>query len=274
MSILKSMSVLSLIGLVDSISYMAVAPSLIFYVLQVGGNKEMYGIIMSAFSFASFCGKPLYGIWVDQAGNKFRTPYITSFLLAILGAMLYFLGNSALSPQTALGMIIVGRLLSGLGGANQALGFAYIASVVPQHQQTRTSTILSMTRIIGMATGPAVNLLLSHINATFTIGPFTLVVNPLNSVGLLLAFGNLLAMICVIFFLEEPPPKENKIPKVLLAMGGGGGTPTSRRSSFWEAILNIEIVLPVIILLVVNSSFQLYVTNPGRTTLLILLSCC
>jgi hypothetical protein len=36
MSITRSLAVLSLIGLVDSISYMAVAPSLIFYVLQVG----------------------------------------------------------------------------------------------------------------------------------------------------------------------------------------------------------------------------------------------
>ena len=94
-STFQSMTVLSLIGLVDSISYMAIAPSLIFYVLQVGGDKEMYGLIMSIFSFASFCGKPVYGIWVDKAGNKFRTPYIASFVIAIFGGILYFFGNAA-----------------------------------------------------------------------------------------------------------------------------------------------------------------------------------
>ena len=66
MKLFKSMSILALIGFVDSISYMAVAPSLIFYILQIGGTKEQYGLIMSAFSFASFSGKPVYGIWVDR----------------------------------------------------------------------------------------------------------------------------------------------------------------------------------------------------------------
>lgn len=251
------MSVLSMIGLVDAISYMAVAPSLIFYVLQLGGDKEMYGIIMSAFSLASFCGKPLYGIWVDKAGNKFRTPYIASFLLAIFGALLYFFGNAIGSPRTAVAMILVGRLFSGLGGANQALGFAYLALAVPHDQQTRTSTILSMTRIMGMALGPAVNLFLSKIDTTITIAGFSMAIDSLNSVGLLLAGGNLFVMICVILFLEEPPPKEKKLPEALMGMGAA---PTPQKNSMWKAFLNIEIWLPIFILLVVNSSFQLVET--------------
>ena len=127
------MSVLAVIGLVDSISYMAVAPSLIFYVFQVGGTKEQYGLMMSAFSFASFCGKPIYGLWVDKSGNKFRVPYFASFAIAILGALLYFVANAFVAnPPVALGLILIGRLLSGIGAANQTLGYAYIASVVPQ----------------------------------------------------------------------------------------------------------------------------------------------
>ena len=34
------------VGLVDSISFMIIAPSLVFYVLQQGGTKEQYGIIL------------------------------------------------------------------------------------------------------------------------------------------------------------------------------------------------------------------------------------
>ena len=45
---------LALIQLVDAISYMVVAPSIIFYVLQVGGTMDQYGLILSSFSFASF----------------------------------------------------------------------------------------------------------------------------------------------------------------------------------------------------------------------------
>jgi MFS family permease len=264
-STFQSMAVLSLIGLVDSISYMAVAPSLIFYVLQVGGDKDMYGLIMSVFSFASFCGKPLYGIWVDRSGNKFRTPYIFSFMLAIFGAILYFLGNAhgANSPQTALAFIFCGRLFSGLGGANQALGYAYIASVIPQAEQTKTNTILSMMRILGMATGPAFNLLLSEIRTDINMGGYVLKVDSLNSVGLLLAVGNALVLTCVILFLEEPPPKEDKkIPEILSA--GIGAPPETTRSSLRQAIFSVEIILPILILLVANSSFQLYVMTVGN----------
>jgi phosphatidylserine synthase len=56
--VVRTLIVLSLVGLIDAISYMAVAPSLIFYVQELGGTKEQYGLIMSAFSFCSFCLKP------------------------------------------------------------------------------------------------------------------------------------------------------------------------------------------------------------------------
>ena len=103
--LVKSMFVLSVIGLIDSISYMAVSPSLIFYVLQLGGSKEQYGLIMSTFSFASFSIKPIYGAWVDKSGNKFRVPYLTSLAISVAGALLYFtavlaVNSPAMVPPT------------------------------------------------------------------------------------------------------------------------------------------------------------------------------
>jgi MFS family permease len=86
--LIVSLSVLSLIGLIDAISYIAVAPSLVFYVTDLGGTKEQYGLIMSAFSFASFCFKPVYGRWVDSSGNKYKIPYLVSFSLAIFGNLM------------------------------------------------------------------------------------------------------------------------------------------------------------------------------------------
>jgi ceroid-lipofuscinosis MFS transporter 7 len=250
---LKSLLVLALIDLVDSISYMAVAPSLIFYVLQVGGNKEMYGLIMSAFSFASFCGKPVLGYWVDKGGNKFQKPYLFSFVVAIVGALMYFVAVAFNSnPTVALAFIFGGRLLSGLGGANQALGFAYLASTVKLEDQTRTNSLLAIIRIFGMAMGPAVNLLLQKIDTTLTIGSYTVVtIDPLNSVGLLLAFGNALVLVIVLTFLEEPTEKELKHPNATVS-----GPSVSKRD-IWKALLCVEIILPVLTVFVLNSSFQL-----------------
>jgi ceroid-lipofuscinosis MFS transporter 7 len=251
MTILKSMSALALIGFVDSISYMAVGPSLIFYVLQVGGNKEMYGLVMSAFSFASFLGKPVFGVWVDKGGNKFRIPYFCSFFVSIIGALMYFFANACQSASWALAFILIGRLLGGFGAANQALGYAYIASVIPQEGQTKTNTILSMTRIIGMATGPVVNVFLAKVDSTLTIGSFTMAIDPLNSVGLLLAIGNMLVVAYVFFVLGEPEQKPMLIPNLEAV-----GVKVDKRNA-WHAVFCIEIMLPLIVLLVVNSSFQL-----------------
>lgn len=249
----RSMFVLAVIGLVDSISYMAVSPSLIFYVLQLGGTKEQYGLIMSIFSFASFSAKPVYGAWVDKGGNKFRIPYLYSLAISVVGALLYFFAVQASSAKIAVGMIFIGRFLSGLGAANQALGYAYLASVVPPEMQTRTSTLLSMMRIVGMTVGPGINYFLDTVDGNL----FGIPVDPLNTVGLLLAVGNFLTALTVYFVLPEPPEKEDvKLPE---ALGAAGASSTSS-ADFWMACLSIDILLPTFILFVANSCFQLIET--------------
>ena len=163
--------------------------------------------------------------------------------------MMYFLANAYQSNvHVALGLVFCGRLLSGLGGANQALGYAYIASVVPQDQQTKTNTVLAMTRIIGMAIGPAVNIFLGTIDTNMSFGDSNLPVDPLNSVGLLLACGNLFVLLVVLFLLEEPPEIPKKAPVT--------GAPTYD-TDIMKSVFSIEIILPLLILFVVNSSFQL-----------------
>ena len=44
---------LAALGLVDSISFMIVAPSLAFYVDQLGGTQDAYGFILAVYSFAA-----------------------------------------------------------------------------------------------------------------------------------------------------------------------------------------------------------------------------
>lgn len=248
---------LACVGLVDAISYMVVAPSLIFYVEQVGGSLGQYGFILSAFSFASFCAKPVLGTWADVSGNKFRAPYLASIFLAMLGGFLYFYA-SAFQENTpvAVGLILGGRILGGFGAANAALGFAYLASVVPPDEQTKVNSLLSMTRIIGMAAGPGFNVLLKDINTTITIGEKTLVVDSLNSVGLFLVISNLLGMLFIFFLLKDPGPR---LHTGLSNISDCKGECHGSRWDFIKTFFGLDIVLPIITIFVVNSNFQLYV---------------
>ncbi|CAJ1970157.1 unnamed protein product [Cylindrotheca closterium] len=242
---------LDVIGLIDSISYMAVSPSLIFYVLQLGGTTKDYGWIMSVFSFASFCGKPAYGAWVDKGGNKFRVPYLSSLVVSVIGALLYFLAVTVTDPRIAVGMIFVGRFLSGIGAANQALGYAYLASIVPPEMQTRTATMITVVRIVGMVVGPGINYFLDSVHGQV----FGVPVGPLNSVGLLLAIGYFVAALVVYFIMPEPPEKDNTV-KLPEAFDAG----SSDSANFWIACLSIDILLPTFILFAANSAFQLIET--------------
>lgn len=250
---------LALIQLVDAISYMVVAPSIIFYVLQVGGSMDQYGLILSSFSFASFVGKPILGIWLDAGGNKFRMPYIVTITLAGLGGICYFLASSFTSPTVAVGLIFAGRFLGGLGAANQALGFAYLATVVPPDQQTQTNSLLSIMRILGMAVGPGFNVLLDKIQWSVPItSTFTLEVTSLNSVGLFLAVANVIAGAIILIVLEEPPEtKKTKFAAAATIMEGEQQENSILKTL--KALCCLELMLPMYTLFVVNSGFQLYV---------------
>ena len=139
----KFLIALALVGIVDAVSYMVVTPSIIFYVLEQGGSRAQYGLVMSAFSFASFCTKPFIGHWSDSHG--FRLPYIASLSVAAVGGLVYFFA-SAQHGLVAVGMILLGRLMAGVGSASSALAFAYMAkAVVSDNQVTRWSRWLTLS---------------------------------------------------------------------------------------------------------------------------------
>lgn len=47
------------------------APTLIFYVLDMGGTKDSYGLIMSASYLSGMLMMSFYGAWVDGNGNRY-----------------------------------------------------------------------------------------------------------------------------------------------------------------------------------------------------------
>jgi len=245
----KYILALSVVGLVDAISYMVVAPSIIFYVLQLGGTKEQYGIILSAFSFASFCTKPFLGRVSDLKG--YRLPYMFSLSLAATGGLLYLLA-SIYTGNIAIAMVLLGRLLGGVGAASSALGFAYLAKVVPNDEQTKVNSLLSMLRIGGMAAGPGVNVFLDKIDCS--IAAFHL--DPLNSVGIVLFCANLAAFASIVWLLDEPPADDAKRQDA---------DSTEEREPSALSLLRTcgcaEILVPILSIFGFNANFQLCVLH-------------
>ena len=236
---------------------MVVAPSIVFYVLSLGGSKEQYGIILSAFSFSSFLFKPVLGFWCDKSGYQFRTPYLASIAAASLGGALYFMA-SAFSGNAAVFMLLLGRFLGGAGAANSTLGFTYVATLIPQEQMTKFTSLLSMVRVLGMVTAPGMNILLNGVNGS--IG--SLEINPLNSVGIFLLLSNLASALVIYFFLEDPSDevKPEKSP-----VGHD-----KRDWNFYKSFFSLDILLPILNIVHFNANFQLVETGlaPAASDLL------
>ena len=254
---------LVLSGIVDAISYMVVTPSLVFYVTECGGTKENYGLIMSSFSFSSFCFKPVLGAWSDTGG--FRVPFLTSLSISTLGGLVYLLASALPYGRPAIGAILAARLLGGCGAANSALGFAYVARATPREEQTSVNSMLSMMRILGMAIGPGVNVLVSWVNVDF--GKWAL--TPFNSVGLILIMCNLAAMVAIVIFLEEPKFSDDEEEEGENDMESPNKPVLSKQSSSFvastvevaRAFLSIDILVPLLSIFMFNANFQLIETG-------------
>lgn len=236
------------VGFIDAVSFMVVAPSVVFYVRSVGGTLQQYGAVLSAFSFASFLFKPVLGYWVDKWGYKFRAPYLTSLGAAMIGGLLYFIA-SAYRGYTAVAILFLGRLFGGMGAANATLGFTYVAQVIPQEHITKLNALLSMVRIMGMGIAPALNIFLSKMDTHLC----SIHVDPLNSVGLFLFVSNLLSFLFIYFMLEEPPsetkPEESPVHV------------DKQSSQFWKEVFAPDITLPILGIFVLNANFQLVETG-------------
>lgn len=83
-SLVLSIVILALINIFDSVSNSVVGPSLIFYVTEMGGTKEQYGLIMSISFLVGMVMMPVYGAWVDSNGNRVRILVVVLHSLSYL----------------------------------------------------------------------------------------------------------------------------------------------------------------------------------------------
>jgi MFS family permease len=193
------------------------------------------------------------GYWSDKSGGKFRKPYLLSIAVAATGGLIYFLAGAFTGP-TAIGLIFLGRLLGGVGSANATLGFSYVAQVIPRAHLTRSSAVLSMVRVLGMAVAPGLNIFMAKVEGHIPLTPnFSIELTPLNTVGLFLFIANSISFVIIYVMLKEPP-EATKPPASVDEVD-------SRGWKFWKSVFCLEILIPVMSVLTLNCCFQLLETG-------------
>jgi len=134
-----------------------VLPKLI--VRFLGGDTAkaalVVGIFVSVFELMQFLFSPVIGVLSDRFG---RRPVV---LLSNLGLGLDYL-FMAVAPS--LGLLFVGRLISGITSASFATAFAYIADVTPPEKRSAGFGFLGAAFGLGFIVGPALGGVLAKVD--------------------------------------------------------------------------------------------------------------
>ena len=161
--------------------------------------------------------------------------------------------------------VLLGRFVQGLGVGGKTLCNSWIATAIPLKEQKTVFTILSIISIAGRAIGPLVNILVADIGTTIRItSTFSIDLNPLNSVGLIVAGNELVLWMIVAIFVKDPPPREKVLPSVNPNTSEASTTatappPEAGLYDILKALTHFKIWFTLVQMFVICANYSLYV---------------
>src|SRR5437660_11683090 len=143
--------VLFVVAFVDMVGLAMIFPLLPYYATAFGASATVVGLLISAFALAQLAVAPVWGRFSDRFG---RRPAILAGLLITGVAYVVF----AFAGSVAL--LLVSRVVQGLGGGTIGVVQAYVADASPPDQRTKSLGWLSAVTSLGAVAGPAFGSLL------------------------------------------------------------------------------------------------------------------
>ncbi|GAM20750.1 hypothetical protein SAMD00019534_039250 [Acytostelium subglobosum LB1] len=174
-------------------------------------SDSYLGWAISGFSVTQLVFLPLVGIWADR--RSIREAISVCILIGIIGNVVY---ATAINPV----MIVMGRVIAGIGSANMALTTSYISAVSSKEQRTKYMGKINGINAIGLVAGPAFNLLLALCKFDIKIGKMDIKVTPYNSPGYMLAFLLTCCLVSFIWFKEPERMNVEEDAKPIMPVAG------------------------------------------------------
>lgn len=246
-----------LYALLENVIGTVVAPSLVFYIESVGGTNQGYGVATSAVMLGTTLFMTFLGKWVDSNGHKYQAPLTCSYILGIIGALIYFLA-SIFPSRWAVNAIVAGRFIAGMGAAGKGLIMSWITTAVPlEKQKAVISSFISVVAILGQTAGPVLNTLVSEIDTSIAItSNFSIPLNPLNSIGLLTAVREALFWLIAVLCITDPPPR--KIDALASNNDSTESVAKSGLGDILKAMMHFDVAFPLIQNFMASFTYSLY----------------
>lgn len=153
----KRLLILTLVLLVNALSYGTIIPLLYPYATKFGIDPIGLSLLFASFSLAQFIATPIIGRMSDKYGRK---PLLLICLLGTSVSLALFA-----SAQSAL-MLFVARILDGITGGNNSVAQAMIADETSGKDRAAGFGLLGAAFGFGFFIGPALGGLLSRISLT------------------------------------------------------------------------------------------------------------
>jgi hypothetical protein len=174
-------------------NYSAVLPPTDRLCEHIGISSSWTGFIVGASDAAAIVASIGISIWTQVS---FKGPLLFSATSCLLGNLV-FVSSYAFQSFP---LLIVSRLLNGLGSARTA-NRRYTADYVSRAQRTVASAAFVGCSNLGQALGPFLSLPLARLSYRYLLG---LPVNPITTIGLIMALLWLIFFFATAVFFEEP----------------------------------------------------------------------
>ena len=138
--------VLFVTAFVDMVGLTMIIPLLPFYATELGASATVVGLLVSAFSVAQLAVAPLWGRFSDRYGR--RPAILAGLMLTACAYVIFAFAGSVL-------VLLLSRLVQGLGGGTIGVVQAYVADASPPEERTKSLGWLSAVTSLGAVAGPA-----------------------------------------------------------------------------------------------------------------------
>lgn len=138
--------VLFVTAFVDMIGLAMVVPLLPYYATEFGASATVVGLLISSFSVAQLIVAPVWGRFSDRYGR--RPAILAGLLLSGLAYGIFAFAGSVF-------LLLLSRLVQGLGGGTIGVVQAYVADASPPSERTKSLGWLSAVTSLGAVAGPA-----------------------------------------------------------------------------------------------------------------------
>ncbi len=150
----KTLSIIFITVFIDLLGFGVLIPILpTFATKEIGISEFQIGVIVAIFSLMQFIFNPILGSLSDKIGRKLII--VSSLLLTSFSYLIFSITDSFF-------LLIISRMLAGIGGSNIGVAQAYIADITTKENRSKGMGMIGGAFGLGFVFGPLIGGFLSE----------------------------------------------------------------------------------------------------------------